>query len=213
MKGIPGFLAHIYNHFTKKDPILQDLFHEIAGDLMVQISSGRILDVGTGPGFLPLAIARRIETVEIIGVDISKGMVKIAQKNLRKTDFSKRVSFLVSDAAQLDFEDNSFKFIISTLAIPFWKTPRENLREICRVLKSRGEAWIYDLNRDISIDMENTIVKKYGRFRAFKYLRLMRSKYNMTMTQARLLVTAAGLGCSKGFVEEKGLFLRLRLIK
>jgi len=56
-----------------------------------RISSGRILDVRTGPGYLPLEIAKRSQNLEIIGIDISFAMVKIARGNAENMGLSESV--------------------------------------------------------------------------------------------------------------------------
>jgi ubiquinone/menaquinone biosynthesis C-methylase UbiE len=47
-------------------------------------STGSILDIGTGPGWLLLELRRLSPELELVGVDISRAMVTTAQDNMKK---------------------------------------------------------------------------------------------------------------------------------
>jgi ubiquinone/menaquinone biosynthesis C-methylase UbiE len=68
------------------------------------------------------------------------------------------------NAARLPFNDNSIDLVISTGASHHWKTPRLVFDECYRVLKTGGEAWIYDGCPEIFSDPANRrkLNKEYG---------------------------------------------------
>lgn len=85
----------------------------------------RALDVGTGTGAGARAIAQRHPEAEVVGVDVSPGMLEVARRNVHG------VSFLEGDAAKLPFGDGEFDLVAHSNMIPF-------LDEAARVLKTGG---------------------------------------------------------------------------
>lgn len=65
----------------EKDGVDVDKVYE--DDVRKRCSDGsKILDIGIGTGYIPLQIVRKSEkAVKVIGMDLSKSMVKIARKN------------------------------------------------------------------------------------------------------------------------------------
>ncbi|MGD8290626.1 MAG: class I SAM-dependent methyltransferase [Desulfobacterales bacterium] len=142
IERIPGVLASSYEKATRM--VIEDYYGQVAEEIVSYFTSGVILDLGTGPGYLPIEIARRAPDITVIGVDLSRSLVRIAQANAAKTSFSHQLQFEVGNAAQLDFDGASFGMVISTGMLHSLKNPVAVLNEIYRVLKKGGEAWIYD---------------------------------------------------------------------
>jgi ubiquinone/menaquinone biosynthesis C-methylase UbiE len=134
----------------------------MATEIAIEIRHGRILDVGTGPGYLPVEIANLVPGVEVVGVDISRDMVKIARRNAEKAKVSDRVRFRFEDANDMSFEDSLFDFIVSTGALHHWKNPLRVINEVHRVLRRKGQAWIYDFRRDASRKDMQKLREIYG---------------------------------------------------
>jgi ubiquinone/menaquinone biosynthesis C-methylase UbiE len=168
-EGIPFPGTRSYTLFAKSR-FMRDFYRQVASEVAVEFRQGKILDVGTGPGYLPIEIARLAPGVEVIGIDISSDMVKIARRNAEKANLSSRVKFMVEDANKMSFEDSSFDLIVSTGSLHHWKKPLHVINEIYRVLKDGRQAWIYDLRRDVS---ENVIVKKLGEYKYGKMISLI----------------------------------------
>jgi ubiquinone/menaquinone biosynthesis C-methylase UbiE len=57
-------------------------------------------------------------------------------------------TFMQVDAVDMHFPDASFDVVVSTLSLHHWSDPLQVLREIKRVLKPGGTAFILDLRRD-----------------------------------------------------------------
>ncbi len=75
--------------------------------------SPTILDIGTGSGNLPLAIAKHHPTARVTTIDLSADALAMAQENARKHGLLERIRFLQGDLfAPLPQEDR-FDFIIS----------------------------------------------------------------------------------------------------
>ena len=108
----------------------------------------RILDVATGSGDIPVALlgaAARLDTpVQIVGLDFSPPILRCAREEVGKRE---NIRLLRGDAFHLPFADNSFDYVLCSLAFHHWEFARcvEALREMERVA-SRG--WLVnDLRR------------------------------------------------------------------
>ncbi|WP_209599705.1 methyltransferase domain-containing protein [Ruegeria sp. HKCCSA071] len=71
----------------------------------------RVLDIGSGPGFLAAQIADQTGPGgEVVGIDISEQMVDRATKR-SEHDW---LSYRCADATELPFEDSYFDVVVST---------------------------------------------------------------------------------------------------
>jgi ubiquinone/menaquinone biosynthesis C-methylase UbiE len=139
-EGIPFPGTRSYSFFARSR-IMQAFYKDVALDVAREVSGGRILDVGTGPGYLPLRISEVLPGSEVIGIDVSEDMIRIARKNAE----GKNVKFLLGDANKMPFEDDSFDLVVSTGSLHHWRNPVNVLNEIYRVLRPGRKALIYDL--------------------------------------------------------------------
>jgi ubiquinone/menaquinone biosynthesis C-methylase UbiE len=104
---------------------------------------GAVLDVGTGPGWLLVELARLRPDASVAGVDLATDMVETARRNAAR--FDSRVTVTVGDVADLPFDDASFDVIVSTLSSHHWADPVAGGGELRRVLRPGGQIRIYDL--------------------------------------------------------------------
>jgi ubiquinone/menaquinone biosynthesis C-methylase UbiE len=139
---IPWFAARLYDRIART--AIETYYNEVAEDVTAHITWGLVLDVGAGPGYLSIEIARRAPRITVIGIDSSKAMARIAQTNAEREGLSDRVRFVRCDAARLFFEDDSCDLVISTGSLHAWKNPVLVINECFRVLKPGCEAWLLD---------------------------------------------------------------------
>jgi ubiquinone/menaquinone biosynthesis C-methylase UbiE len=148
--------------------VIDEYYGQVAEEIVSNFKSGVILDLGTGPGYLPIEIVRRAPDVKIIGVDLSRKLIQMAQANAGKAGLSHQLSFEVGNSAGLHFENASFDMVISTGMLHSLNDPVAVLIEIYRVLKKGGEAWIYDpANVTTYIDKRKWIASLNFRERSF----------------------------------------------
>jgi len=86
-----------------------------------------ILDVGTGSGILPLALAKKFPDVDIVAVDISPAALALARSNAEGTG---KISFLESDLMANPLLPERFQMIVANL--PYIPTDAINglMREV-----------------------------------------------------------------------------------
>jgi ubiquinone/menaquinone biosynthesis C-methylase UbiE len=90
----------------------------------------RILDLGTGTGVVALALAERYPKANVVGIDLSPGMIEEARRKL-PPGLAGRVSFEVGDAAALTWADGAFELVVLSNMIPFFD-------ELARVVAPGG---------------------------------------------------------------------------
>ncbi len=139
---IPGWAAGIYERAARF--AVDSYYAPLAEEIVVELKCGKILDVGTGPGYLPIEIAKRSESITVVGIDATRKMIEFARCEARAQGLAHRLTFLVGNAYSLMFADGSFDMVISTGVLHAWKNPERALVECYRVLKPGGVAWILD---------------------------------------------------------------------
>jgi ubiquinone/menaquinone biosynthesis C-methylase UbiE len=87
------------------------------------------------------------------------------------------------------------------------------LKEIHRVLKVGGEAWIYELRKDTTREAKKQLKDRYGRFLSFVVLYSVRLHSAMSLPEFQKIISVPHLGFSKMTIEDRGLALKLRLVK
>lgn len=91
--------------------------------------------------------------------------------------------------------------------------PAVCIKEIHRVLKQDGEAWIYDLRRDTTSETNSQIRRKYGWFVLFVILNIVRLHSSVTLKRIEEILSAVGQEFSEKSIEDRRIILKLKLIK
>ena len=139
---IPGLLATSYEKASRM--VIDGYYSQVANEIVSHIRQGSMLDLGTGPGYLPVEIVKRAPDIKITGIDLSRQLIQMARINAQEAGLSSQLSFEVGNSARLRFDDAVFDMVISTGMLHSLKNPVNVLTEIHRVLKDGADAWIYD---------------------------------------------------------------------
>lgn len=131
--------------------------------LLKSIPSPRILDIATGTGDLALA-ALKLKPSEIIGLDISKEMLKVAQVKVDKRGLSSTIKLLHGDSENIPFPDNSFDAITVAFGVRNFENLNRGLSEMSRVLKPGGKVVILEFSNPTQFPVKQI----YGFY--FKYV-------------------------------------------
>lgn len=103
--------------------------------------SGICLDVGCGGGYLGLALAR-ITALHFIFLDKSPEMLGCADENIAANGLKARAATLLGEVQTIPLPDSSIDLVISRGSVPFWDELATAFREIRRVLKPGGQAYV-----------------------------------------------------------------------
>lgn len=140
----PRIAGYLYSYMMGAKPI-QIQYHEIASDLVSHIKHGRLLDVGTGPGYLLREIHHLNPDIELYGLDISDSMVAIARRNL----VSIISQIQLGTIGSTDYPDEYFDVITCSGSFYLWDHPRGCLNEIWRILRSGGNGYLFETHKDV----------------------------------------------------------------
>jgi SAM-dependent methyltransferase len=130
-----------FNRFARD--VFKEVYPSVAEQILndYNIRTGLCLDIGCGPGYLAIEIAER-SNLKVIGVDIDPEAVRIARKNVKREKLIDRIAVEQGDVHQLRFADDTCDLIISRGSFIFWENTFQAFREIYRVLKPGGVAFI-----------------------------------------------------------------------
>jgi ubiquinone/menaquinone biosynthesis C-methylase UbiE len=98
----------------------------------------KVLDVGTGSGFLALLFAEMEH--EVTGIDLSEGMLEKAKNNAKSMGLE--IDFYHGDAESLPFEDGSFDLVVSKFLLWTLPHPSSAVQEWKTVLLSKKAGFL-----------------------------------------------------------------------
>lgn len=157
---IPDPGAVFYNATAAK--LLKKPEHALAQTIIENVSSGTIVDLGSGTGYIAIEIGKGKPDSIVYGIDLSKKMIDISRRHAKNIQ---NVIFELGNASMLPFGDNSIDFIVSTGALHHWKYPIKVFDECYRVLKPGAEGWIFDGYTDFAKGQAEKYKAEYGLLR------------------------------------------------
>ncbi|MBN2150609.1 MAG: class I SAM-dependent methyltransferase [Candidatus Lokiarchaeota archaeon] len=129
-------------------------------------TSGKVLDVGCGPGRLALMIAEGSAKNDVTGVDYSPAMVSIASKKAREAGVADRLHFKEGDVLSLPFPSGTFDAVISSFSVHEWPSLEVAIDEVLRVLRVHGAALLFSAPASIAKEAYSQLKAQVGRFDA-----------------------------------------------
>jgi ubiquinone/menaquinone biosynthesis C-methylase UbiE len=142
--------ARRFNEMMGHGPV-QHEYRRLARDLVaLGVPSGRrVLDVGTGPGFVAIEVARLLQGsgCEVVGLDLSAAMLTLAAENAQREGLDGMLSWREGDAKAMPVDDDEFDFVVSSGSLHHWEEPLVVFDEIARVLRDDGQCIVRDSKR------------------------------------------------------------------
>ncbi len=126
----------------------------------------RVLDIGTGSGEILPIIAEKAPDAEIVGVDISKGMLEVASERTRNYE---NIKLMRENVSSLSFPDNYFDSAIASFAMTTFPDPLAALKEAVRVVRPGGRIVVLDTGKPekgaarITHRMMTPVARVFGR--------------------------------------------------
>ena len=106
----------------------------------------RMMDVATGTGDFAIQACRVLNPQELIGTDISEGMMNVGRQKVKDAGLEGRISFAKEDCTALTFPDNRFDAITVAFGVRNFEDLDKGLREMHRVLDTDGKLVILELS-------------------------------------------------------------------
>jgi len=116
------------------------------------------LDLGTGPGDIPILLCGPTSDLSITAVDLAYSMLELAKHKVELAGLPRRITLAQMDVKQIDLPDDSFDAVFSNTILHHIPEPAAMLAEAARVLKPGGLLLIRDLYRPETLDQLNALV-------------------------------------------------------
>lgn len=141
-----------------------------------------MLDIATGTGDFAIMAAKKLRPRQVVGIDISEGMMRIGAEKVKAAGLNGIISFKKEDCEHMSYADNTFDAITTAFGIRNFQNLDACLKEMCRVLKPGGKLSILELSCPIHFPMKqlfwiysHTLLPLYGKLiskdnEAYKYL-------------------------------------------
>lgn len=167
------------NHFLSLG--IDKLWRKRAIKELKTLKPKRILDIATGTGDFALE-ALKINPHNIIGVDISEGMLKVGMEKMKAKEVDHIISLRLGDSENLPFENEVFDAITVGFGVRNFENLEKGLSEMLRVLKPGGKAIVLEFSKPKSFPIKqlfgfysNYLIPFFGKLfskdkRAYSYL-------------------------------------------
>jgi ubiquinone/menaquinone biosynthesis C-methylase UbiE len=159
---------------------------------------GHMLDIGTGPGQIPLEICERDPHATLVAVDLAEHMLWLAEALRKASPHAARIEFRRSDAKALDLPSQSFDAVFSNTLLHHIPDPVPFLREAVRVLRPGGTLLVRDLFRPASAAEAEALVRLHAAEDSEAQRALFRDSLHAALTPEELRAAAEQAGL-RGF--------------
>lgn len=134
--------ARQYNERTMKG-LFRKIYPVIAQQAIARtgIRDCLCLDLGGGPGMLGICVAEASD-LQVTIVDPLADCIELARGNIAERGLNHRVTATPGRAEALPLSDGVVDLVVSRGSIYFWDDQRQGLREIHRVLRPGGWAFV-----------------------------------------------------------------------
>ncbi len=105
-----------------------------------------IMDVATGTGDFAIKACKELNPDELIGTDISEGMMNVGREKVKQLGLERQISFAKEDCTSLSFPDNRFDAITVAFGVRNFEDLDRGLKEMYRVLIPSGHLVILELS-------------------------------------------------------------------
>ncbi len=107
----------------------------------------QVADLACGTGDMILMLSRSVPSVrEIVGVDLSEGMLAVATERVKRAAQAASVTLLAENCQELSLATQSVDAVTCTLGIRNFSDPLQGLREMHRILRPGGRLAILELS-------------------------------------------------------------------
>jgi len=117
-----------------------------------------VLDVGCGSGWLSRRLAEMVPEGRVVGMDIADEMIRVAR---RSSSDHHNLLFVTGEVGEIPWDAQFFRRAISVESAYYWPDPAAGLKEIYRVMREGGSAWVL-----INYYRDNSYCHQWGKLLA-----------------------------------------------
>jgi len=159
-------------------PVYAPLARQIVEDFHLADKEGIGIDIGSGPGTLIIELCKH-SRLHWVNADINPYFFAGFFESAQAAGVGHRVSAMLADAQALPFRDDYADVIVSRGSFHLWQDKPSAFREIYRVLKPGGIAYV---GRGFSANLPIEVARKIRGSQAKRNF----PKYDVNKTQAEL---------------------------
>ena len=168
-------------------------------DRLAELASGIeravAVDLGAGPGDIPIRVARARPGWHVVAIDVSHAMLRLARGAVAGAGLAKRIALLETDAKRLPMVSWSADVVYSNSILHHITDNARLWAEIRRIARPGGLIFIRDLARPADECAARAIVDRYAGTESVllqeEFYRSLLSAY--TPEEAREQIARAGL--------------------
>lgn len=176
--------GRILQHKVYMDVIRDDRHLSLLLELVQGGGYKRILDIGTGMGYLAFPLAAAYSDAQVYGIDIAESIIDKNRERVRE-DGIVNLIFRTFDGIHYPFEEGSFDLIVSRYAFHHFPDPGNEAGQIGRLLAPGGRVLISDPVR--AQEDQNGVIDTFMRIKKDGHIRFY------TETELEQLFAEAGL--------------------
>jgi demethylmenaquinone methyltransferase/2-methoxy-6-polyprenyl-1,4-benzoquinol methylase len=147
-------VAKMFNNIAPKYDLLNHtlsmgidiLWRKKAVKILKKLQPKKVLDIACGTGDFAIEDLKSGAT-EVIGLDISKGMVDVGIEKVNKKGLASKVSLRFGESENILFEDNSFDGITVGFGVRNFENLEKGLSEMHRVLNPEGQLIVLEFSK------------------------------------------------------------------
>lgn len=122
-----------------------------------------VMDVATGTGDLAIEVVRQLSPQQVVGVDISEGMMKLGREKVKAKKLDTVISFQPGDSENLPFAHNSFDAVTVGFGVRNFAHLEAGMKGMYDVLKPGGMLAVLEFSKPHTFPMKQ-LVNFYYRF-------------------------------------------------
>ena len=103
----------------------------------------KVLDLGTGNGYIAFPLAKMNPSSDIVGLDIAVNTL-IRNRERAEIEGLNNLKFVNYEGIEFPFADNTFDCVVSRYALHHFPDIEKAFSEVSRVLKTNGQLFISD---------------------------------------------------------------------
>lgn len=112
-----------------------------------ELAPKKVLDVATGTADVALMTYKYLQPDQIIGIDISEGMLELGREKVAKLLLNKHIELQKGDSEAINFPDNSFDAVTVAFGVRNFENLEKGLKEMYRVVKPGGKVVILEFSK------------------------------------------------------------------
>lgn len=132
------------NHFLSLG--IDHLWRKKAIKQLKNLEVKKVIDIATGTGDFAIA-SLKLNPDEVIGVDISSGMLEVGVKKMENKGHDKTIKMILGDSENLAFEDNYFDALTVGFGVRNFENLEKGLSEMLRVIRPGGKIVILEFSK------------------------------------------------------------------